>query len=93
MPPQQTPIEALFNVSPIALGAASDELFNVLVAAFEKIHKERKIDGRVSMSIVRALVAKMYTSLDATERAQSDQFARALMKKLSMLVLPGGVQQ
>lgn len=89
--PQQTPLEAIFSPPDAVVGAAADEITTLLNEAFQKIHKERKLDGRVSLSIARAVTAAMYKTLSSQEQAQSQEFARKLLRKLNFLIIPGGV--
>lgn len=90
MAPQKTPIEIVFEAPDHALMAAADELSMLLNAAFQKIYKERKLDGRVSLSVARAVTAAMYRTMSASEQSHSQECSRKLLKRLNFLVIPGG---
>jgi len=90
--PQATELEVIFGAPDSVLMAAADEIATALNATFQKIYKERKLDGRVSLSIARAVTAAMYKTLTMQEQAHSQELARKLIKRLSFLIVPGGAK-
>lgn len=87
--------KALYNeVHWKLLDAAADEMFDELMKLLDRIQRERKINVRASMAIMRAITAKMYLSLDPAERDMAQALSQKMIGRLHIMGVrtPGAPQ-
>lgn len=88
--------KALYNeVQWKLLDAAADEMFDALMKLLDKIQRQRKIDVRAGMAIMRAITAKMYLSLDPAEQRIANALSQKMIARLHIAGVrtPGAVKQ